>query len=164
MGKPCVLFCLNARGISGNAASRLKTHRHLRFASISPQNLSGELGLGYFVGLHHCLEMVSAAQRPLQCWGASGLQGSCRLRLVVCVEPLEIGLGSVWHSEGCFRLNAESPLSWSWSRPQRAGGISGLTAPGLYCRLDYLRQEGEGKGGEERGGQGRAGVAPRAAK
>lgn len=58
-------------------------------------------------------------------------------------------VGFAWHCEGCFMLN--DPFEQELVRAGAAGGIFGLTAPGLCCRSDYPRVGEEGK----------AGVAPR---
>lgn len=137
MGKPHVLFCLNSRGVEGNAACRLHaqgTSSLLPFPHVpqdwgtwswiawGPPPLSRD-GLG-----SPGISPAMLGNRWALGWLGCGACG---------------GWGSAWCSEGCFWLHDR--FEPRLIKAGAARGISDLTDPGLWYRSDYPRREEAGK-------------------
>lgn len=126
-------------------------HRAPRFCLNFPTNLSRSRegrGPGKFGGPPPLYGVASAAQTHLQqCWGPSGLWGGSES---VC-GAIGAWLGTCLALWGLLQAKCWDLFELELVKAAAAGGISGLTAPGLCCRSDYLRW----------GEVGRAGAAPR---
>lgn len=152
MGKPCV-FLSEHQGHRRQCRMPHAAwiHRAPRFCLNFPTNLSRSRegrGPGKFGGPPPLFGVVSTAQTHLQqCWGPSGLWGGSES---VC-GAFGAWLGTCLALWGLLQAKCWDLSELELVKAAAAGGISGLTAPGLCCRSDYLRW----------GEVGRAGAAPR---
>lgn len=150
MGKPCV-FLSEHQGHRRQCRMPPEYTGRRGFASTSPQTSAGpgrDAVLGSLGGPPPLFGVVSTAQTHLQqCWGPSGLWGGSES---VC-GAFGAWLGTCLALWGLLQAKCWDLSELELVKAAAAGGISGLTAPGLCCRSDYLRW----------GEVGRAGAAPR---